>query len=157
MRCNRQGRAVSLMVGAIVALLIADSAAFGADIKQTFVRKFSSATLREKDAAGIVADHSGGLIPIENFEQARVLSTHWFTPRGAKDIFFKVQGNRLDYPSLCIVTSLEDQSLQDAGCVSMEGLVFYRRPTGALKFPDLVTILNGRKHAYKWNGSAYSD
>jgi hypothetical protein len=53
------------MVGAIVTLLLADSAAFGADIKQTF-----------------------------------------------------------------------------AGCVSMEGLVFYKRPTGALKFPDLVTILN---------------
>ena len=37
------------------------------------------------------------------------------------------------------------------------GLVFYRRPTGALKYPDLVTILNGRKHLYKWNGNAYSD
>lgn len=146
-----------LVVGIVVTLLISDRAASGADIKQTFVRKFSSATSREKDAAKIVADHSGGLIPIENFEQARVLSTHWFTPRGAKDIFFKVQGNRLDYPSLCIVMSLEDESLQDAGCVSMEGLVFYRRPTGALKFPNLVTILNGRKHLYRWNGNEYSD
>lgn len=137
-------------------MFIADSA-FGSDIRQTFVRKFSSATSREKYAAMIVAGDSGGLIPIDHFEQARVLSTHWLTARGAKDIFFKVQGNRLDYPSLCIVMSLEDESLQDAGCVSMEGLVFYRRPTGALKYPDLVTILNGRKHRYKWNGNAYSD
>jgi hypothetical protein len=38
----------------------------------------------------------------------------------------------------------------------MEGLVFYSRPTGALKFPDMVTILNDRKHPDKWNG-AYSD
>jgi hypothetical protein len=65
-----------LVLAAIMTLLIADSAAFGAEIKQTFVRKFSSATSREKDAARIVA---------------------------------------------------------------------------------LVTILNGRKHLYKWNGNAYSD
>jgi hypothetical protein len=52
-------------------LMMADNVAFGADIKQTFVRKFSRASSREKIAADIVARNSGGLIPIENFEQAR--------------------------------------------------------------------------------------
>ena len=41
------------------------------------------------------------------FKGLGVLSTRWFTPRDAEDIVFKVEGNCLDYPSLCIVATIE--------------------------------------------------
>jgi hypothetical protein len=145
-----------LVVVAIVAFSATHPAA-GADIKYTFAREFPMATDREKSGADLVVKNSGGLIPIEHFQEALVLSTRWFSRRGTPDIFYRVQGNRLDHPSLCIVQSLEDESLQYAGCVSIEGKTFYKRLKHPSDIPDLLTVLNGRKHRYTWNGNQYSD
>ena len=158
-----KGREMTRVYSAIIilaaTLCASASATCAADAKsQTAIKitkAFKKATVEEESAGNhLVARNTDNITKADLDANGFVKSERWFGgARAPKDTLFLVKRDEHDYPYLCIMMTLEDDSSQYAGCVLVDDKRMFKA-TGS-PFPQILTRLKGKPKLYKFNGNFY--